>query len=72
MAVGCVGTRGEGMVISKGSVILWLMMEELDGGIVAGSAMGFPESSGKTTHIVSHSHSILVMSFCRLAWKVIG
>ena len=48
---------------------MWLMVEELDGEIVAGSAKGFPESSRKTSHTVSHSHSISVMSFCRLAWK---
>ena len=46
-----------------------LMVEELGGGIVAGSPMGFSESSGKTSHIVSHSHSILLISFCRLACK---
>ena len=44
-----------------------LMVEELGGGIVAGSPMEFWESSGKTSHIVSHSHSILVMSLRRLA-----
>ena len=31
--------------------------------------MEFPESSGKTSHTVSHSSSILVKSVCRLAWK---
>ena len=45
------------------------MVEELDGRIVAGSPMGFPESSGKTSHTISHSRSILPMSFCRSAWK---
>ena len=37
--------------------------------IVAGSLMGFPESSGRTSHTISHSHSISTMSFYRLAWK---
>ena len=46
-----------------------LMVEELGRGTVAGSAMGFSESSRKTSHIVSHSHSILAMCFCRLACK---
>ena len=45
------------------------MVEELDGGIVAGSLMGFSESSQKTSHIVSHSRSISAMPFCRLACK---
>ena len=31
--------------------------------------MGFLESSRKTSHKISHSPSILAMSFCRLAWK---
>ena len=31
--------------------------------------MGFSESSGKTSHIISHSHLILAMSSCRLACK---
>ena len=48
---------------------MWLMVEELDGGIVAGSPMGFPETSRKTSHTVSHSRSISAMSFCSLAWK---
>ena len=48
---------------------MWLMVEELDGGIVACSPKGFPESSGKTSQTVSHSCSIPAMSFCRLAWK---
>ena len=47
---------------------MWLV-EELDGGIVAGAPMGFSESSAKTSHTVSHSCSISAMSFCRLAWK---
>ena len=38
-------------------------------GIVAGSPMGFSESSRKTSYIISHSRSISVMSFCRLACK---
>ena len=46
-----------------------LMVEELGRGTVAGSAMGFSESSRKTSHIVSHSHSISAMCFCRLACK---
>ena len=46
---------------------MWLMVEELGGGIVAGLATGFSESSGKTSHIISHSCYILGMSFCRLA-----
>ena len=45
------------------------MVEGLGGGIVAGSAIGFSESSGKTLHIISHSCSISIMSFCRLACK---
>ena len=50
---------------------MWPMVEELGGGILAGSRMVFVESSGKTSHIISHSTSISTMSFCRLAWKVI-
>ena len=50
-------------------MLVWLMVEELGGGIVAGSLMGFSESPGKTSHIVSHSCLILVMSLCRLACK---
>ena len=46
-----------------------LMVEELGGGIVAGSPMGFSENSGKFSHIVSHSRLILAMSFCRLTCK---
>ena len=45
------------------------MVEELGRGIVAGSPMGFSESSRNTSHIVSHSRSISVMYFCRLACK---
>ena len=48
---------------------MWLMVEELDGRIVAGSAMGFPDSSGKTSNTASHSRSVSTMSFCRLVWK---
>ena len=42
-----------------------LMVEELCGGIVAGSPMGISESYGKTSHNVSHSCSISAISFCR-------
>ena len=31
--------------------------------------MGLWESSGKTFHTVSHSHSVSEMYFCRLVWK---
>ena len=48
---------------------MWLIVEELHGRIVADSHMGFLESSGKTSHTVSHSRSISAMSFSRLAWK---
>ena len=52
-------------------ILVWLMVElmvkDLGGGIVAGSLMRFSESSGKTFHIVSHSRSISVISFRRLA-----
>ena len=44
-------------------------MEGLGGGIVAGSLMGFLESSRKTSHIISHSRLILAMSSCRLVCK---
>ena len=55
-------------------VLVWLMVElmvdELGGGIVTGSPMGFSESSGKTSHIVSHSCSMSLISFCsKLACK---
>ena len=46
-----------------------LMVDELGGGIVAGSPMGFSESSRKTAYIISHSRLISVMSFCKLACK---
>ena len=52
MGVGVSGVenRGEGVVSSGENVGV------IDGGgIVAGSPMGFSESSGKTTHIVSYS-----------------
>ena len=45
------------------------MVEGLCGGIVAGSPMGFSESSGKTSHIISHSRSIPAISSCALACK---
>ena len=45
------------------------MVEELGGGIVAGSPMGFSESSGKTSHIVSHPRSVSLISFRKLACK---
>ena len=47
-------------------------MEELGGGIVAGSPMGFSESSEKISHIISHSRSISLISlisFRKLASK---
>ena len=54
-------------------MLVWLMVElvveELGGGIVAGSPMGFSESSGKTSHIVSHSRLISLISFRKLACK---
>ena len=34
-------------------MLVWLVVEELGGVIVAGSPMGFLESSGKTSHIIS-------------------
>ena len=34
-------------------VLVWLV-EELDGGTVVGSLIGFLESSGKASHRVSH------------------
>ena len=50
-------------------MLVWMMVEGLGGGIVAGSLMGFLESPGKTSHIVSHSHLISLISFRRLACK---
>ena len=44
-------------------------MEELDGRIVAGSPIGFPESSEKTSHTISYSRSISAKSVCTLALK---
>ena len=61
MAVDSVGTRGEVLVSNGESVSV------ADGG--GARWKGFPESSAKTSHIVSHSRSISAMSFCRLAWK---
>ena len=50
---------------------MWLVEEGflLDRGILAGSPIGFLESSRKTFHTVSHSRSISAMSFCRFGWK---
>ena len=69
MAVSCIGTRGEGVVNSGGSVSVtdgrgagWKDCCRFPNGI-------FLDSSGKTSHTVSHSRSISVMYFCRLAWK---
>ena len=54
-------------------MLVWLMVElvveELGGGIVAGSPMGFSESSGKNSHIVSHSRLISLISSRKLACK---
>ena len=49
-------------------MLVWLMVG-LGGEIAAGSPMGFLESSGKTSHTVSHSRSISVISFRRLDCK---
>ena len=46
-----------------------LMVEELGGGIDAVSLMGFSESCGNTSHIVSHSRSMSLISFRKLACK---
>ena len=47
-------------------MLVWLMVElmveEQGRRIVAGSPMRFLESSGKTSHIVSHSRSISLIS----------
>ena len=63
----------EGVCRVVEEMLVWLMVElmvdELGGGIVAGSLMGFSESSGKTPHIVSHSCSISLVSFRKLACK---
>ena len=48
---------------------MWLMVDGLGRGVAAGSPMGFSDSSGKTSHIASHSRSISAMSLCRLACK---
>ena len=50
-------------------LIVELVVKRLGGGIVEGSLMGFSESSRKTSHIVSHSRSISVISFCSLACR---
>ena len=50
-------------------MLVWLMVEELGGGIVAGSPMGYSEISGKTSHIVFHSRSMSLISFRKLACK---
>ena len=54
-------------------MLVWLMVEllveELGGGIVAGSPMGFSESSGKISHIVSHLRLTSLISFRKLACK---
>ena len=50
-------------------MLVWLMVEELGGGIVAESTMGFSESSGKASHIVSHLRSMSLISFRKLACK---
>ena len=54
-------------------MLVWLMVElmveELGGGIVVGSPMGFLESTGKTSHIVSHSRTMSLISFRKLACK---
>ena len=54
-------------------MLVWLMVElvveELGVRIVAGSPMGFSESSGKISHIVSHSRLISLISFRKLACK---
>ena len=65
---------GEGVCRVVEGMLVWLMVElmvdELGGGIVAGSPMVFSESSGKTSHIVSHSCSMSFISFrSRLACK---
>ena len=54
-------------------MLVWLMVElmveELGGRIVASSPMGFSESSGKTSYIISHSGSMSLISFRKLACK---
>ena len=56
----------EGMLVW---LMVELMVEELGEGIFADSPMGFSESSEKTSHIVSHSRSMSLISFCKLACK---
>ena len=68
VGVGHVGNGGQGLVSSEGNVSM------ADGGGARWRdccrfPMRFSESSGKTAHTVSHSHWILVSSFCRLACK---
>ena len=50
-------------------MLVWLIVEELGRGIVAGSPMGFLEISWKTSHIISRSSLISPISFSRLACK---
>ena len=63
----------EGVCRVVEEMLVWLMVElmvdELGGGIVAGSPIGFSESSGKTSHIASHSCSMSLISFRKLACK---
>ena len=63
----------EGVCRVVQEMLVWLMVElmvdEVDGGIVVGSPMGFSESSGRTSHIVSHSCSMSLISFRKLACK---
>ena len=70
----CVRETEKGVCRVVEEVLVWLMVElmvdELGGGIVAGSPMGFSESPGKTSHIVSHSCSMSLISFrSKLACK---
>ena len=58
VGVSSVGNRGEGVADSGAG----------GGGTVAIPRWDF-QSFGKTAHIISHSGSIFVMSFCRLACK---
>ena len=44
----------EERVLLKVEEVVVCLVEELDGGTVVGSLMGFLESSGKTSHTVSH------------------
>ena len=68
VGVGGVTNRGQGVVSSGGNVTV------ADGGGArwrdcCRTPMGFSESSGKISHIVSHSPLVLVMSLCRLDCK---